>query len=383
MNILMLFSAGIPICDGIASHVVELSDRLRQRGHNITLMTRGSWRGGSELEYRGFRVLKVPFYPIYPFHVHFHDLFVRKAIAALDIQPDIIHLHTPLVPPLSVKKPIVTTFHTPMLADTAQIENIGLKTALIKLMGKTTSYWVEKKLLSISDAIITVSYGVADELRTLYGYKNHLYPIPNAVDSNIYKPADDYKKDKILLYMGRLAYRKGLIDIVNSAKRVINKHPDVIYKIVGAGPLESTIKELIKKNNLGNNFRFYGEIRDRKKVLQFYQDAYAVLVPSHYEGLPMTLLEAMSCEKPIISTNASFNKGVLENGINALLVEPKSPEDLGNATNRLLSSEKLCLKIGKAARKTIVEKMSAEINTNKVIEVYNHALEHFNKKGSA
>lgn len=382
MNILMLFSTDIPICDGIASHVVELSERLRERGHNIVLMTRGGWHGES-FEYRGFKVIKAPFFPLYPFHVHFHGLFVRKAIATLDIQPDIIHLHTPLVSPLSIKKTIVTTFHTPMIADTAQIENIGLKTALIKLMGKTTSYWFEKKLLSISDAIITVSYGVADELRTLYGYKNHLYPILNAVDSDIYKPADDYKGEKTLLYMGRLSYRKGLIDIVNSAKHVIKKHPDVIYKIVGSGPLESTIKKLIKKNELGNKFRFYGEIRDRKKVLQYYQDAYAVLVPSHYEGLPMTLLEAMSCGKPIISTSASFNKGVLENGINALLVEPKSPEDLGNATNQLLSSEELCLKIGKAARKTIVGKMSAEINTNKVIEVYNHALEHFNKERSA
>jgi len=380
MNILMLLSTDIPVCDGIASHVLGLAKRLRTRGYSITLMTRGDWQGIREFEYEGFRTIKVPFYTFYPFHVYFHGLFVREAIEALTPQPDLIHLHSPLVPAVPKKWPIVTTFHTPMLVDTGYVENIGLRTFLIKLMGKTTSYWLEKKLLNISDAVITVSQGVADELRSYYGFSGtHLYLITNVVDTEFYKPDTHSTKEKKLLYVGRLAYRKGLFEIVKSASIVVKAYPDVKYVIVGSGPLENKIRKMVDRDNISLNFEFCGEIRDSSKIVQYYQNAYAVLFPSYYEGCPIALLEAMACGKPVISTNASFTKGILEDGLNAILIKPKSAEELAKATIKLLSSEELCKSLGEAARKTAVEKMNPDLNTNKVEEVYKYAIDKFKK----
>jgi glycosyltransferase involved in cell wall biosynthesis len=93
----------------------------------------------------------------------------------------------------------------------------------------------------------------------------------------------------------------------------------------------------------------------------------------------MTLLEAMACGKPIVSTYANFTKGLLENKKNALLVTPKSSVELAEATITLLSSEELCKSLGEAARKTILEKMDRESNTNKVEEVYKYAIEKFKR----
>lgn len=370
----MLFSTDIPPCEGVASHVVDLAKRLKKRGHRIVLMTRSNRWGKVEFEYEGFRVIKVPFYPLYPFHVYCHGCFVLRGIKSLSPQPDLVHLHSPLTPPLPKKWPLVTTFHTSVLVDSTYVENLGLRTLLMKLMGKTTSYWIEKKLLDISDSVITVSQGVGDELRSFYGYRRPLYLLPNVVDTDFYKPSTFNQKKKKLLYIGRLGYRKGLFEIVESAKSVIKDFPDVKYIIVGSGPLRDNVKRAINNNGLGQNFEFCGEIRDNNRILQYYQDAYAVLIPSYYEGLPMVLLEAMACGKPIITTNANFSKGIIENGINALLIEPKSAQGLEKATMKLLSSEELCRSLGRAARKTAVETMDLEANTDKVEEVYELAL---------
>ena len=374
MHILSLFSTDI--LGGIASHIVGLAKRLTERGHKITFMTRGYWRGKMEFNYEGFRVIKVPFYPLYPFHVYFHGYFVRKAIESLSPQPDLIHLHSPLVPPIPKKWPIVTTFHSPMLLGTANVESFGLQTFLIKLMGRTTSYQIERKLLKISDAIITVSQGVADELRTYYGFSgNHIYPISNIIDTAFYEPPSQLTNEKRLLYIGRLSYGKGLFELAKSAKLVIKKYPDVKYTLIGAGPLEKKLRKAVNKLGLDSNFELCGEVRDKFEIVKHYQEAYAVLIPSYYESGPIVLLEAISCGKPVITTPTGLAKDMIKDGYNALLINPKSTEQLANATLKLLSSEGLCRRLGKSARKTAVEKMNPETNTSQVEEVYRQAIE--------
>jgi glycosyltransferase involved in cell wall biosynthesis len=378
MNIVMLFSTKIPVCEGIGSHVLSLAKRLRNRGHNITLMTRGDHRGNKELEFEGFRVVKVCFYPLYPFHVHLHRLAVEKALQNLGFVPDLVHLHTPLVPSLPKNWPLVTTFHSPMLTTTASLESVGFRASLIKLMGKTTSYHMEKKLLNNSDAIITVSYGVADELREHYGIgPERLEPILNSIDTAFFQPGGGREGPRSLLFVGRLDYGKGLFDLIQSAVPVVQAWPEIRYVIVGAGPLGDQLKKLVDESGLTNNFHFRGVIHDRQEIRQCYQEAYAVLLPTHYEGMPMVMLEAMACGKPLITTKASFSKGVLEDGANALLVTPKAPEELAEACLRLLSDPDLALKLGGKALATVMEHMDDEKNTEKVLQVYQRAVEKF------
>lgn len=379
MHILSIFSTDVFY--GIASHVIGLAKRLHERGYKITLMTRGHSHGLVELNVEGFRLIRVPFYPFYPLHVHFHGYFVRRVIEFLSPKPDLIHLHSPLVPPVSKKWPIVTTFHTPMLADSSYIERLGIKTSLMKLMGRTTSYHIEKRLLKISDAIITVSEMVADELRRYYRYpSDNLYPILNVVDIEFYSPSHLSPTKKNLLYIGRLGYRKGLFELIRSAKKVCEKHPDVKYILVGSGPLETTLRNEIQRLDLSANFKFCGVTRNSGEILDYYRQAYAVMLPSYYEGFPMVLAESMACGKPVVTTTAGFGKGILKNGLNALLVTPKSSEELAKATLKLLSSQELCRKLGEEARKTAVRKLNPKTNTDKVERVYEIAINNWGRR---
>jgi len=374
MNILMLFSTDIPPCEGIASHIIGLAGRLRDRGHNITLMTRGGWQRKVEFEYDGFRVIKVPFYPLYPFHIYCQACFVRRIIRSLAPKPDLIHLHSPLVPAIPKDYPIVSTFHTPMLVDASYIEGFGLRALLIKAMAKTTSYWVERKVLKTSDAVITVSQGVADDLRDFYGYRGSLHTVPNAVDTDFYKSSSLNVGQRKLLYVGRLSYRKGLFEIVDSARDVVKRYPRVKYVLVGSGPLRGKIQKKVIDSGLEINFEFCGEIRDRQIIRKHYQDASIVLIPSYYEGLPMTLVESMACGKAIIATDTNFSKGILRNGVSAILIKPRSAKELADASIRLLSSQELRESLGREARKTAVEKMSLSLNVDKMEKIYANAI---------
>jgi glycosyltransferase involved in cell wall biosynthesis len=378
MNIVMLFSTDIPVCEGIGTHVLGLAKRLRARGHHITLMTRGDYRGTSESEYEGFRVIKVAFYPLYPFHVYLHRFAVQKAIGDLGFQPDIIHLHSPLVPCLKKKWPMVTTFHTPMLVDTAYVEDRGLRTILIKLMGKTTSYWIEKKLINMSDALIAVSSNVADELVNHYSIlKDNISVISNIVDVEYFKPDGKASEKKMLLFVGRLAYRKGLFELVRSAGPILRKYPDFKYVLVGDGPLRKDLEKLVERMGLNSNFEFYGEVRDPSKIVSLYQNAWAVMIPSYYESGPITLLEAMACGKAVITTPTGLAQALVEDGVNGLIVSPKSVEELAEATIKILSDKDLCKRLGDMARQTVVEKMNPDKNTEEVINVYNFAINRF------
>lgn len=384
MNILMILSTPIPVCEGIGSHVFGLAERLRERGHKVTIMTRGNMWEKEEFEYKGFSVIKVPFYPLYPLHVLCHGYFVRKAIDSLLQQPDLVHIHNPLVPVLSNQYPIITTFHSSVFLDSFHIEINDFRDLLIKIISKTTSFWIEKKLLKISNEIILNNYQVLTGLKTYYNDSLKYNIIPNTVDTDYYKPQSNIATEcnKYLLYVGRLEYRKGLIELINAAKVVINKFPNIEYKIIGDGPIRGKLIRLAKDLGIDSRVEFIGLINDKAEVLRYYRKAHAVLIASHHDACPMVMLEAMACGKPIIATSAGYERGILEDEYNALLVRPKSPEELARATVKLLSSQELCQKLGSKARETVVEKMNSEINTKMVEDVYKNAIGKWRHQGT-
>lgn len=87
----------------------------------------------------------------------------------------------------------------------------------------------------------------------------------------------------------------------------------------------------------------------------------------------------MACGKPIISTNANFSKGILRDGVNVLLAQPKCTDKLAKTTIKLLSSEELCKQLGAAARQTAEETMDLEANTDKIEQVYKKAIERWRR----
>ena len=98
--------------DGIASYVYHLVRKLVEKGHDVTLITRGSLRLQQESASDHLRIFRVPILSTYPFHVHIHGIFISRLITMLEPELDIINAHSPYVPAVTTTLPLMTTIHT-------------------------------------------------------------------------------------------------------------------------------------------------------------------------------------------------------------------------------------------------------------------------------
>ncbi len=369
MHICYIMSTPFPPEEGIGNYVYGISKKLIEKGHKVTVITRGSWNKTQREVIDGIEVIKVRFIPVYPFYVHLHGIFVNNIFRLLESKIDIIHVHTPLSPFIKTSLPLLTTIHTPMLTDTGSIEVNNLRSMIEKLMGRFVSYPIELKLLKRADMITTVANSVALELREYNINPDEVTVIGNGVDEKRFSPIKNKADDKYILYTGRLAYRKGLFDLIECGKYVCTKYADVNFIIVGDGMLRDKLQIKVKNLGLEKRFIFKGHV-PKNELINLYQNATLHVIPSHYEGLPTVLLEAMSCGLPVIATAVSGNLDVIENGENGLLIPPKSPKEMANAISILLEDSSWRHDLGKAARKTIEKKFTWDIVSDRILQCY-------------
>jgi glycosyltransferase involved in cell wall biosynthesis len=362
-----------PSSGGIGYYVYNLSRKLIERGHKVTVITRGNAQKTRKEIIDGIDVFYVTFFPLYPFHLSLHGFFVNSLLKSKDAEFDLIHLHSPLVPSISTTLPVVTTVHTAMRVDSRYHEVVDPYSLAEKMQSMYFSPLAETKLLRLSTIVTTVSPSVAEELRA-YGMDPESVKIMwNGVDERLFFPVSSKGKTEYVLYTGVLRARKGLFDLLKCATIVNEKVPSIKFIICGTGPLLGKLKEQVFRKGLERQIIFTGRVQ-RKKLVQLYQEATIHVVPSLYEGLPTVLLEAMACGLPVVATNVGGNRDVVSSGTNGLLVSPRSPEEMAKTILTLLDNEPLRARIGACARETIIRKYNWNLLTDNFINLYDSLL---------
>lgn len=372
MRICVITSASFPPEEGIGNYIYNMSKEFIRKGHHVTIITRGSSKIQEE-NFEGIRLFRVPFFPVYPFHVQVHGIFVKKLFSSIKSDFDVVHFHTPLPSPFETNLPTLTTVHTPMKTDTGKIELINPFSIAVKLQGKV-SCRIESKLFEISDKITSVASSVSQELSEYGLDPNAVEVIGNGVDEKLFCPLKCKNKEKYILYTGRLSYRKGLFDFIGCGTSICSRYPEINFKLTGKGPLVDKLKKIVQESGYEDRFEFLGHV-EKSKLIELYQNATVFVLPSHYEGLPTTLLEAMSCGLPIVATAVSGNLDVLKSKENGILVPIKSPDKMAEAISSLLDDENLQTKLGTAARKTIEENFTWDSISDKILRCYDRIYE--------
>lgn len=369
----MVMSTPFPPEEGIGNYVYNLSKKLIEKGHKVTVITRSPSMRAQADTIEAIDVFRAPFIPCYPFHVHVHGIFVNKQFRSLESNFDIVHIHTPLSPIIKTSLPIITTMHTSIIRDIDFIEVKGLRYFLSKMMLRSTGYPLTLKLLRRSDKITAVSNGVAQELSGYGLNPNDVEAIWNGVDENVFVPTQNKNGDRYILCTGRLSARKGLFDLVECGKYVCDKYPDVQFVITGKGELLNKLKARVNDLGLKDKFIFTGFV-GRENLIKLYRNATIFVLPSHYEGLPTTIIEAMACGLPVVATDISGNVDVIENGKNGILIPPKSPQKMAGAISILLEAEALRKKMGENARETIKKRFTWDIISDHILKCYTQIL---------
>jgi glycosyltransferase involved in cell wall biosynthesis len=265
------------------------------------------------------------------------------------------------------------TFHSPVLYDTRLTRIENLYTVLIN-MQTPVSYLLESQNIKRSSVISAVSPWVAESIKNYPHIHGKIKIMWNGVDTTIFRPPINDRRELSVLYVGRLVPGKGLFELIDSARIVIKKNPDIFFWIIGDGILRSPIERKIAKYGLINNILLFGHISNRQQLSNIYQRAGCFILPSFHESLPTVILEAMSCGCSVIATSVGGIPDVITDRVNGILVPPRNPYVLASSILELLNNPEISKTLGRNARDTVIDRFSWEKIVSLYIQTYNQML---------
>lgn len=203
-----------------------------------------------------------------------------------------------------------------------------------------------KATFSLADVVIVLS-------QSWKKYVSAISHDANIVVINNFVPAvgidSRYRDDSIftMLFMGKLGQRKGAYDLVDAMEKIAMSLPNCRVLFCGDGEID-TVSRRIEEAGLSGICKVVGWIGVDEKA-EYYSKSHVFLLPSYNEGLPMSVLEAMSGGLAIITTPVGGIPEVIVNGENGLLVEPGDTAGLANAIRTLHGDPELRLNLGETA----------------------------------
>lgn len=163
------------------------------------------------------------------------------------------------------------------------------------------------------------------------------------------------KFNRLVLYVGRLAKEKRIETLICAIPLIIKEYPRVLFLIVGQGPEERKIRNIVLNLRIEDNVCFTGSIcYDR--IPDFFSACDLFVITSVYEGTCMALLEAAVCKKPIISTTHSGAEDAIRDGYTGFMVDFDDHISLSKKILYLLNNSQIAEEMGERGQGFILER---------------------------
>ena len=175
-----------------------------------------------------------------------------------------------------------------------------------------------------------------------------------------------------VLFMTMLTEDKGIYDLLRAIPIVLRNHPDTVFNLCGEGDI-GNCKEICDRSGILANVAFPGWVSGELKIRQF-QDADVFILPSYFEGLPVSLIEAMFAGLPIITTSVGGIPDIFQDGLNGYLVSPGDILGLAEKLIHLLQDKESRRSIGEYNRARAYELFDISVITKQLIRIYDEAL---------
>lgn len=234
-------------------------------------------------------------------------------------------------------------------------------------------YYLDRFSAFLTDTIVAVSDDAKKIcLQQLKIPENKLVTVLNGVDiDQFHRFADkvQYQQERpfIVGTVARLAPEKNHTCLLDACAQLVEKGINFQLKIVGDGPLRNFLAEKCEDLNLQDYVVFEGTRTDIPTALNEFD---LFVLPSLTEGVSLTLLEAMSCELPVVATNVGGTPEVVIHGETGLLVSSNDPDQLADAIVACISDSQRNLEMGRAGRARVVESFSLAQVAKKYFELY-------------
>ena len=325
---------------GIAQHVQGLTKFLKKKGYCVEITSSENSfiipiKGLKNLSFMISSFLKTKFNKDYDI-VHAHN--ISSALAMKNIKgKKILSIH-------GVFSNQINDLHGKTLA------NISRK--------------YEKNALKWADAITVISKEAFDYYTNL-GY--NVFQVPNAIDISSLETNVDKRYSKQVIFAGRLSHEKGIDSLISISQKLTD---DIHLIILGAGPEEEKIKDLVKNHK---NIHFFG-YQNKNQTISLIRGSDILIHPSLYEGISSTILESMACKTAIIASDVGGNRELIENNQNGIIIESHNIDSFVEQIINLFDNEQLRQLLVDNALKTIEKYNWNEIG-NLYLDVYQSILD--------
>lgn len=215
---------------------------------------------------------------------------------------------------------------------------------------------------------VALSNLIQETIESEYKIKKEKIPVVlNGIDLSKCVPKDNYSASRQfrILHIGRFSEQKNHITLLEAFLKFHAKHPDSVLRLIGDGGKKAEAEAFVAAHGLENAVEFLGL---QKNVHAFLHNADMFVLPSLYEGIPITLIEAMGSGVPIVASAVGGIPDMLRNNESALLIEPNAGA-IADAFMRMAASEDLRKKLGKSAR-SAASKYSAEHMAKGYCKIY-------------
>jgi glycosyltransferase involved in cell wall biosynthesis len=225
----------------------------------------------------------------------------------------------------------------------------------------------DKYLLKKFDRIVAISDEIKHEILMSGISEDKVTAINNGIDFSrfkyTHKPIEFLKEfkidpDKIIIgTIGRLSEEKGQMIFIKAAKKLLENIPNLLFMIVGDGPLREKLQTNVINCGIRDHFIFTGVSDDIPKILAILD---IFVLPSLTEGLPMVLLEAMAAKKPIIATAVGAIPNVIIDKESGHLIKPGDTNGLIDAIMRLFNDQDYTSRIAQKGFEIAIKEYSSE-----------------------
>lgn len=363
-----------PLPGGVNEHVHYLYRELRERGHEVRIVTASHGLQPSQ-EGDVFRIGKGISVPSNGSmgNITISTRFTSQVRALLETQRfDLLHFHEPFVPFLSLillresRSVNVATFHA--------------------YGGFSPAYEFGKRVLGGYGRRLHGRIAVSAAARH---FADRYFPgdykvIPNGVDISRYEGVEPLGRwrdgTKNIFFVGRLEERKGVMDLLKAYRLLRKAGCDCRLLLAGAGPLEKQVRRYLLTRRTGG-VELLGRVSDAEKARLFATADVFVAPATGRESFGIVLLEAMAAGRAIVASDIHGYRSVVRRGEQGLLVPPHEPRALASAIARILSDDEARRRMGEAGRAR-VQQFSWQNVTAKVEAYYEFVIRRLAAQGA-
>ncbi len=353
LRIVMASARAFPFAGGIESHINEVSTRLAEAGHRVTLLTTDpTGRLRREETRSGVQIVRVGAWPSRS------DYYIAPAIVQKILRGafDVLHVqgyHTfvaPLAMLAAIGKgaPFVITFHS------------GGHSSVFRRLLRRPQCAILAPLVRAAAAHISVSEFEAEAFSKSMGLppqKSFIVPNGGQLPAGT-APVSRLATGPLLISIGRLERYKGHHKAIEAMHKLQWRFPNAQLRILGAGPYEANLRELIKKLRLNNRVKIqYIPAEERMALSALLSTADLVLLFSEYEAHPVSIMEALSLGRKVLTSHTSGFIELEKKGLIRTVPATSSPIEIAEAMAEALNAPEPAAKVAMPTWDTCARKL--------------------------